>query len=123
MEKKHKIFHYAGLVMALVLLVNMLYAIPLSAAETRSIMFSYPVLSTSDARVSVTLCVGYQESYDIYIGASVSNVSIMRDVISYSVGKPVISEDGRTITVSVSYELKTDGGTIVKMEYLKKSLD
>lgn len=122
MEKnKQKVFQFVGLAIAMALLVNMARVLPVSAAEARSIFTVYPVVSSSDSRVSVTLCATYQESLNIYTGASVHTVSAMSGVKDLSVGVPYLSSDQKTIYVQISYRLNVNGEYVYKSEVLSKS--
>ena len=115
-----KMTRIVGLAIALVLLVNTFYVPEVSAAQN-AILTIYPVLTTSDNRVAVTLCVTYQESTGIFTGASVQRVGFTSDVSNLLVESPVLSADKKTLSVKVSYEYTSWFKTQRVEEYLIKN--
>ena len=115
-----KMTRIVGLTIALVLLVNTFYVPEVSAAQN-AILTIYPVLTTSDNRVEVTLCVTYQESTGIFTGASVQRVGATTDVSNLLVESPVLSADKKTLSVEVSYDYTSWFTTRRVVEYLVKN--
>lgn len=109
-----------GLILAVVLLLNTFYASEVSAAESRTIMTIYPELTTSDGRVTVTVCITYQESTGIFTGASVQRIGATTDVSNLVVETPVLSADKKTVTVTVGYNYTSWGTTYYAIERLQK---
>ena len=109
-----------GLILAVVLLLNTFYASEVSAAESRTIMTIYPVLTTSDNRVAVTVCITYQESTGIFTGASVHQIAAKTDVSNLVVETPELSADKKTVTVLVGYNYTSWGVTHYVREVLSK---
>lgn len=121
-EKAQRTAKIVGLMIAMVLLVNIFYVPEVSAVEPYAIMTIYPVLTTSDNRVAVTVCITYQESTGIFTGASVQQVSAKVDVSQLTVGHAVLSSDKKTVTVEVAYNYSSNGTTFRVIETLSKSV-
>lgn len=110
-----------GLIIAMVLLINIFYVPEVSAVEPYTIMTIYPELTTSDGRVTVKLCITYQESTGIFTGASIQQVRGTTDITQLIVGKPELSSDKKTVYVDVSYNYPANGTTYMWTETLSKS--
>lgn len=121
-EKAQRTARIVRLMIAMVLLMNTFYVPEVSAIEPYAIMTIYPVLTTADNRVAVTLCITYQESTGIFTGASVQQVSAKVDVSQLTVGNAVLSSDKKTVTVEVAYNFPYDGTTYRRIETLSKSV-
>lgn len=115
-----KMTKIVGLMIALVLLVNTFSAREVSAAESRAIMTIYPELTTSDGRVTLVLCITYQESTGIFTGASVQRIGATSDVSALKVSTPVLSSDKKKVTVTVSYNYLSGGVWYACEEYMVK---
>lgn len=120
-EKTQRTAKIVGLIIAMVLLVNIFYVPEVSAIEPYTIMTIYPELPTSDGRVTVKLCITYQESTGIFTGASVQQVIVKTDVTQLIVGSPWLSSDKKTVYIEVSYNCPKNGTIYNITERLSKS--
>ncbi|MCH5270601.1 MAG: hypothetical protein J1E83_07590 [Lachnospiraceae bacterium] len=121
-EKAQRTARIVGLFIAMVLLVNTFYVPEVSAIEPYTIMTIYPELTTADGRVTVKLCITYQESTGIFTGASIQQIIRTTDVSQLTVGNAVLSSDKKKVTVEVAYNFPYDGTTYRRVETLSKSV-
>lgn len=120
-EKTQRTARIVGLIIAMVLLVNIFYVPEVSAIEPYTIMTIYPELTTSDGRMTVKLCITYQESTGIFTGASVQQVICTTDISKMTVSSPWLSSDKKTVYVEVSYNCPKNGTIYNITEILYKS--
>ena len=97
-----------GLALAMVCLANGFYAPEVIALEDSrdSILTIYPELKTDDGRITVGLCLTYQESMGIFTGMSVQYVHMDTSVTYVRVQNYYLSEDKKWAYVEVVYSLK-----------------
>lgn len=120
-EKTQRTARIVGLIIAMVLLVNIFYVPEVSAIEPYTIMTIYPELTTSDGRVTVKLCITYQESTGIFTGASIQQIKGTTDVYNLVVDSPELSSDKKTVRVELGYNYDSGGMTYYIVETLSKS--
>lgn len=110
-----KIKQMAGMIIALVLLVNGFYAPVVSAAAPEpdaqpcTLMTIYPELTTPDGRITVKLCLTYQESTGKFTGASVQQITSDTSVKFRYIMDVAFSDDMTTVYVHVHYDYVEDG--------------
>lgn len=110
-----KIKQMAGMIIALVLLVNGFYAPVVSAAAPEpdaqpcTLMTIYPELTSPDGRIKVKLCLTYQESTGKFTGASVQQFLSDSSVRYHYIMGVTFSEDMTTVAVHVHYDFVEDG--------------
>ncbi len=123
-----KIKQMAGMIIALVLLVNGFYAPVVSAAAPEpdaqpcTLMTIYPELTTPDGRVIVKLCLTYQESTGKFTGASVQQLLPDTSVKYLRIAGLTFSEDMTTVAVHVHYDYEEDGQQYSRCVLLTKSV-
>lgn len=123
-----KIKRMAGMIIALVLLVNGFYAPVVSAAAPEpdaqpcTLMTIYPELTTPDGRVIVKLCLTYQESTGKFTGASVQQLLPDTSVKYLRIAGLTFSEDMTTVCVHVHYDFVEDGQQYSRCVMLTKSV-
>lgn len=121
-EHTGKTARVVGLIIAMVLLVNIFYVPEVSAVEPYTLMTIFPELTTSDGRVSVILNLTYQESYGVFVAASIKSIGGTSDVFNLVVENPVISSDGTIVRVQVGYNYTSWFSTYYVVETLSKSV-
>ena len=100
-----------ALVLAAVFLAEVFYAPEVTALEAQpnSILTIYPELVTDDGRVTVGLCLTYQESTGTFTGMSVQHVYMDPSVTYLRVQDYYLSADRKWAYVEVVYKFKENG--------------
>ena len=100
-----------GLALAMVCLANGFYAPEVTALEDSrdSILTIYPEMVTPDGRISVGVCLTYQESTGIFTGMSIQHVYMDTSVTYVRVQDYYLSADKKWAYVEVIYTYKENG--------------
>ena len=100
-----------ALVLAAVFLAEVFYAPEVTALEAspNSILTIYPELVTGDGRVTVGLCLTYQESTGIFTGMSIQHVYMDPSVTYLRIQRYYLSEDRKWAYVEVIYSFMENG--------------
>lgn len=108
---KSKVTIYIFLAIVLTIFMGGTYSIASKAAESKAIISYDSVRETSDGKLSVKVHITDHESQSKFIDCSIAYVSPVAGVKVYQTSSPLISSDGKQITVLVGYGVPTLSGS------------